>query len=89
MPVRKKSFGDEMADTMKIHEFAKRNTKILALKPEREHLTGVTKTHMVDGLRCKIEERPWKLQVSMPLKVGRRDGAPPARSAAARRQVAL
>jgi uncharacterized OsmC-like protein len=59
-----------MADPTKIQEIAERNAKMLALKPTRGHLTGVTKAHLVDGLRCEIEEGPWKLATDMPVKAG-------------------
>ncbi len=49
---------------------------MLALKPTRGHLTGVTKARMVDGLRCEIEEGPWKLAADMPLNAGGDDTAP-------------
>lgn len=65
-----------MADTTKIREIAERNAEFLALKPARGHLTGITKARMVDGLRCEIEEGPWKLAADMPLKAGGEETAP-------------
>lgn len=59
-----------MVDPTKIQEIAERNAKMLALKPNRGHLTGVTKAHLVDGLRCEIEEGQWKLATDMPAKAG-------------------
>ncbi len=49
---------------------------MLALKPNRGHLTGVTKAKLVDGLRCEIEEGPWRLAADMPAKAGGDETAP-------------
>ncbi len=65
-----------MADPTKIKEIAERNAKMLALKPTRGHLTGVTTARRVDGLRCEIEEGPWKLAADMPVKAGGEETAP-------------
>lgn len=65
-----------MTDPTKIKEIAERNAEMLALKPARGHLTGVTKARWVDGLRCEIEEGPWKLAADMPVKAGGEDTAP-------------
>ena len=65
-----------MVDPATIREIAERNARTLALKPSRGHLTGVTKARVVDGLRCEIEEGPWKLAVDMPVKAGGDDTAP-------------
>ena len=65
-----------MTDPTKIREIAERNAKMLALKPTRGHLTGVTKARQVDGLRCEIEEGPWKLAADMPAKAGGDETAP-------------
>jgi uncharacterized OsmC-like protein len=65
-----------MADTTRIREIAERNAEFLARKPARGHLTGVTKARIVDGLRCEIEEGPWKLTADMPLKAGGEETAP-------------
>lgn len=65
-----------MADPTTIREIAERNVKILSLKPARGHLTGVTKARITDGVRCEIEEGPWKLAADMPVKAGGEDTAP-------------
>ena len=65
-----------MTDPTKIREIAERNAKFLALKPDRGHLTGVTKARWIDGLRSEVEEGPWKLSVDMPLKAGGDETAP-------------
>ena len=70
------NLGDEMVDPTTIREIAERNAKFLALKPSRGHLTGVTKARITEGLRCEIEEGPWKLAADMPVKAGGDDTAP-------------
>lgn len=66
----------DMADPTKIREIAERNVRTLALKPTRGHLTGVTRARITEGLRCEIEEGPWKLAADMPVKAGGEDTAP-------------
>ena len=39
-------------------------------------MTGVTKARIAGGLRCEIEEGPWKLAADMPVKAGGEDTAP-------------
>ncbi len=70
------NLGAEMADPTTIREIAERNARTLALKPSRGHLTGVTKARIAGGLRCEIEEGPWKLAADMPVKAGGDDTAP-------------
>lgn len=65
-----------MADPQKIREIIERNVKLLTLKTERGHLTGVTTARIEDGLRCVIEDGPWKLAVDMPVKAGGEETAP-------------
>lgn len=65
-----------MADPTTIREIAERNAKMLALKPSRGRLTGVTKARIVEGVRCEIEEGPWKLAADMPVKAGGDETAP-------------
>ncbi len=65
-----------MADPAKIREIVERNCRMLDLKPNRGHLTGVTKARIVDGLRCEIEDGPWKLAADMPVKAGGEETAP-------------
>lgn len=70
------NLGGEMADPATIRDIAERNAKMLALKPSRGHLTGVTKARIVEGVRCEIEEGPWKLAADMPVKAGGEGTAP-------------
>jgi uncharacterized OsmC-like protein len=65
-----------MVQQVTIREIAERNIQLLALKPSRGHLTCTTKARLVDGLRCEIEEGPWKLAADMPAKVGGEETAP-------------
>jgi uncharacterized OsmC-like protein len=65
-----------MAQQVTIREIAERNIQLLARKPSRGHLTCATKARLVDGLRCEIEEGPWKLAADMPPKVGGDETAP-------------
>lgn len=59
-----------------IRETAERNVRLLAMKPDRGHLTGVTTARVESGLRCVIEDGPWKLTADMPAKVGGEETAP-------------
>ncbi len=65
-----------MAEQGAIREIVERNIQLLALKPHRGHLTCATKARLVDGLRCEIEEGPWKFAADLPAKVGGDDTAP-------------
>ena len=65
-----------MTDQGTIRAIVERNVQLLALKPSRGHLTCATKARLVDGLRCEIEEGPWKFAADMPAKVGGDETAP-------------
>jgi len=65
-----------MASQVAIREIAERTVQMLAAKPARGHLTRATRARLVDGLRCEIEEGPWRLAADMPAKVGGDDTAP-------------
>lgn len=65
-----------MADQATIREATERSMQLLTLKPSRGHLTCTTRARLVDGLRCEIEEGPWKLAADMPAKVGGHETAP-------------
>ena len=65
-----------MTDQGAIRAIVERNVQLLALKPSRGHLTCATKARLVDGLRCEIEEGPWKFAADMPAKVGGDETAP-------------
>lgn len=59
-----------MPDPATIREISERNVRILNLKPHKGHLTGTTRARLHEGVRCVIEEGPWKLCVDMPVKAG-------------------
>ena len=63
-------------DQVAIREIAERNVRLLAAKPDRGHLSCATRARLAGGLRCEIEEGPWKFTADMPAKVGGDDSAP-------------
>ena len=65
-----------MAEQGAIRERVERNVRLLAARPDRGHLSCATRARLVDGLRCEIEEGPWKFAADMPAKVGGDDSAP-------------
>jgi uncharacterized OsmC-like protein len=65
-----------MADPQTIREIVERNVKLLTLKSERGHLTGITTARIEDGLRCVVEDGPWTLKTDMPAKAGGEETAP-------------
>jgi uncharacterized OsmC-like protein len=65
-----------MTDAATIREISERNVEMLKLKPHKGHLTGVTTARIEDGVRCVIEEGPWRLAADMPVKAGGDDSAP-------------
>ena len=65
-----------MADQGNIRAIVERNIELLALKPTRGRLTRATRARLASGLRCEIEEGPWKFAADMPAKAGGDDTAP-------------
>jgi uncharacterized OsmC-like protein len=65
-----------MADQGTIRAIVERNIELLALKPARGHLTRATRARLASGLRCEIEEGPWKFSADMPAKAGGDETAP-------------
>ena len=65
-----------MADRKTIRSIAERNARTLALKPLRGFITDTTRARIVEGLRCEIEEGPWKLAADMPVKAGGEETGP-------------
>jgi uncharacterized OsmC-like protein len=65
-----------MADQGTLRTIVERNIRTLTVKPARGFLTCTTKARLVDGLRCEIEDGPWKLTADMPVKAGGDDAAP-------------
>ena len=65
-----------MTDAAKMREVCERNVRLLSQKPDKGHLTGITKARIEDGVRCLIEEGPWRLAADMPVKAGGDETAP-------------
>jgi len=65
-----------MNGTRRIRDIAERSVRVLNARPDRGHLTGVTRARIEDGLRCEISEDGWTLATDMPAKAGG-DGAAP------------
>jgi uncharacterized OsmC-like protein len=65
-----------MADQQTIREISERHERALALKPERGQLACSTRARLVDGMRCEIEEGPWRFAADMPRKLGGDETAP-------------
>jgi uncharacterized OsmC-like protein len=65
-----------MASQLAIREIAERNVQLLAAKPARGQLTRATRARLLDGLRCEIEEGPWRFAADLPAKVGGDESAP-------------
>ena len=63
-------------DRQTIGKIFERNVQTLSRKPSRGLLSVATKARLVDGLRCEIEEGPWRLAADLPVKVGGGDTAP-------------
>ena len=63
-------------DRLAIREIAERHVRLLSARPERGRLSCATRARLVDGLRCEIEEGPWKFAADMPAKVGGGESAP-------------
>jgi uncharacterized OsmC-like protein len=53
-----------------------RSARALKLRPSLGRSTGVSRTRIRQGLRCEIEEGPWKLAADMPEQVGGDGSAP-------------
>ena len=65
-----------MANAQSIRETVERNVRYLAMRPERGHITGVTTARIEHGLRCVIEDGPWRFVADMPEKAGGDGSAP-------------
>jgi uncharacterized OsmC-like protein len=59
-----------------IRDIAERHVRLLSARPERGRLSCATRARLVDGLRCEIQEGPWRLAADMPAKVGGGETAP-------------
>lgn len=65
-----------MTDPQTIRATTERNVRYLALKPDRGHVRSVTAARIEDGLRCIIEDGPWRFAADMPEKAGGDGSAP-------------
>ena len=65
-----------MTDAAHIRAITERNVKVLNRRPEKGHLTGITKASVTQGLRCVIEEGTWQLAADMPSEAGGNNTAP-------------
>jgi uncharacterized OsmC-like protein len=65
-----------MADPRAIGEIFERHVRTLARTPARGLLTFATTARLVDGLRCEIEDGPWRFAADLPAKIGGADTAP-------------
>ena len=59
-----------MGEAEKIKLAFERTVKALSLKPSLGNGTGKSKTRIVNGLTCEIEEGKWKFLADMPASVG-------------------
>lgn len=65
-----------MADRKTIKTSFERQAKAVNLRPSLGQRTVVSKTRVVDGLKCEIEEGPWKLTADMAKAGGGEDAGP-------------
>jgi uncharacterized OsmC-like protein len=65
-----------MNATQRIRDISERNVRLLSARPDRGHLTGVTRARMDGGLRCEVAEDGWTLATDMPAKAGGEGTAP-------------
>lgn len=65
-----------MAGQRTIGDIFERNIQTLSRKPARGLITSTTRARLIDGLRCEIEDGPWRLAADLPTKVGGEDTAP-------------
>ncbi len=65
-----------MADQTTIRQIAERHVQLLTARPARGLLSCTARARLRDGLRCEIEEGPWRLAADMPAKVGGDETAP-------------
>lgn len=65
-----------MPDQQTIRDIFERNIQTLTRMPSRGLLTFTTTARLVDGLRCEIEDGPWRLAADLPTKIGGDETAP-------------
>ncbi len=65
-----------MKDEARVRTAVERNVKALTLRPTLGVGTAVTRAQLRDGLRCEIEEGPWKLTADLGEKSGGSNAGP-------------
>ena len=65
-----------MADPKSIKQSFERQAKAVSLRPSLGQRTVVSRTRLLDGLRCEIEEGPWKLTADLAKDSGGEDRGP-------------
>jgi uncharacterized OsmC-like protein len=65
-----------MADVKTIKRSFERQAKAVGLRPSIGQRTVVSRTRVVDGLRCEVEEGPWKLTADLAKEGGGEDQGP-------------
>ncbi|HEX9724294.1 MAG TPA: OsmC family protein [Vicinamibacteria bacterium] len=65
-----------MADPKAIKRSFERQAKAVGLRPSLGQRTVVSKTRLIDGLKCEIEEGPWKLTADLAKEGGGEDQGP-------------
>lgn len=65
-----------MTDAKSIKTAFERQAKAVGLRPSLGQRTVVSKARVVDGLKCEIEEGPWKLTADLGKAGGGEDGGP-------------
>ena len=74
-----------MADEKSIKLSFERQGKAVGLRPSLGQRTVVSKARMADGLKCEVEEGPWKLTADMAEEGGGEGSGAYTRRARARR----
>ena len=65
-----------MADPKVIKTSFERQAKAVGLRPSLGQRTVVSKTRVIDGLKCEIEEGPWKLTADLAREGGGEEQGP-------------
>jgi len=65
-----------LADPKTIKTIFERQAKAVNLRPSLGQRTVVSRTRVVDGLKCEMEEGPWKLTADMAKAGGGEDAGP-------------
>lgn len=68
--------GKASGDRERIRTALERNARAVSLRPSVGQGTAVTRVRLVEGLRCEVEEGPWRLTVDMSEKSGGTNAAP-------------